>query len=550
MKKFFALLLAVLTLAGLSTAAFAASSYPVYTQDQILGLLSQSAGAGKSFSLDGFLPVYNYWGGLSGSDIITNWFGQCPNDKCSGRAYFYVANGVIYWECPTCHDSGVLSAKKPASGTKTPVCPGCGKSDFDRYTGSIIDGSAILDLLVCRYCGRWIAADPIQPTTPSANVPKTMTCLHSGCSKTAEFKTLFYENGKLLAQYKCSADHTFNIVVDEDSWYYPGSYYPSYSYYSVNVVSAAGGDYEIKGSAYAKYGEDKTVVFYPKTGYALAEVLVNGSSVTPKNNSVTFTVKSDTTVRPYFVKTETLKDYTITLTASGNGTVTAAKNSKYLSSYAKVTAKNSDTVVYNFIAGSGRYKVADVKIDGVSRGSLSSYTFTKLTANHTVEVTFGWQNPYVDIESKYLAAVEYVTEGGIMGAAAKDKNGSLYFSGRNAVTVGDFVAALAELSDTEGKLNDATDRRNWAVNYGVVTNKTDFDAALTVQQACTIVKNYLEALEDLNRVTFAKLNRKASVRDNAISLNLATASTFDTNRAMHRYDIAAVCRLIARLSYK
>ena len=291
-------------------------------------------------------------------------------------------------------------------------------------------------------------------------------------------------------------------------------------------------------------------MFYPKTGYALAEVLVNGSSVTPKNNSVTFTVKSDTTVRPYFVKTETLKDYTITLTASGNGTVTAAKNSKYLSSYAKVTAKNSDTVVYNFIAGSGGYKVVDVKIDGVSRGSLSSYTFTKLTANHTVEVTFGWQNPYVDIESKYLAAVEYVTEGGIMGAAAKDKSGKLYFSGRNAVTVGDFVAALAELSDTEGKLNDATDRRNWAVNYGVVTNKTDFDAALTVQQACTIVKNYLEALEDLNRVTFAKLNRKASVRDNAISLNLATASTFDTNRTMHRYDIAAVCRLIARLSYK
>ena len=147
-------------------------------------------------------------------------------------------------------------------------------------------------------------------------------------------------------------------------------------------------------------------------------------------------------------------------------------------------------------------------------------------------------------------ALRALTEGGIMGAAAKDKNGSLYFSGRNAVTVGDFVAALAELSDTEGKLNNATDRRNWAVNYGVVTNKTDFDAALTVQQACTIVKNYLEALEDLNRVTFAKLNRKASVRDNAISLNLATASTFDTNRTMHRYDIAAVCRLIARLSYK
>ena len=59
-----------------------------------------------------------------------------------------------------------------------------------------------------------------------------------------------------------------------------------------------------------------------------------------------------------------------------------------------------------------------------------------------------------------------------------------------------------------------------------------------------------EVLEDVNKVTFAKLDRKAAVRDNAVSLNLATAATFDKNRDLHRYDLAAICRLIARLDYK
>ena len=57
-------------------------------------------------------------------------------------------------------------------------------------------------------------------------------------------------------------------------------------------------------------------------------------------------------------------------------------------------------------------------------------------------------------------------------------------------------------------------------------------------------------LEDLNKVTFTKLVRRGTVRENAISLNLATAKTFDANRNLHRYDLAAICRLIARLDYK
>ena len=234
---------------------------------------------------------------------------------------------------------------------------------------------------------------------------------------------------------------------------------------------------------------------------------------------------------------------------NGNGSVSAVKNGATLRSSASVSAKYADTVAYNFIPASRSYGVADVKIDGKSVGAVSSYSFSRLSANHTVDVTFAWRNPYADIESKYLSAVEYVTAGGIMGAYST-ANGKYYFSGRTGITVGDLVNALAELSDTSGKLNTNDDRRAWAINYGIVSKKTEFTAACDVQQACTIIKNYLEVLEDLNKVTFTKLVRNGTVRENAVSLNLATAKTFDGNRNLHRYDLAAICRLIARLDYK
>ena len=121
MKKILALVLAVLTLMGLSTAVFAGA--PVYTQDQILSILTGGEGSGLSISLNDFLPVLGFWG--SGSDLVTSWVSDCPKDSCNGEAYYYVDNGDIRWFCKKCMDSGVLSMKEKDNKL---VCPGCGKT--------------------------------------------------------------------------------------------------------------------------------------------------------------------------------------------------------------------------------------------------------------------------------------------------------------------------------------------------------------------------------------------------------------------------------------
>ena len=557
MKKIFALVLAVLTVLGLSSAAFAAT---VYNASDLAGLLNGgiviSGGNGGYGSLYG-TGLENLFGGLvdaSGNKIYdsvyTSWFDACPKETCDGTALFYVENGRIKWICTKCDSSGVIGGSGTDSGSGTVhtavFCKTCGKSDMLVLVNHTVKDGKYYDVYYCSRCDQLTYVENKVPSAGSADyygLEQTMSCL-KGCGKTATLKGYVIKDDQLYAQYECPNHHTFDVRVD-NTYYSGGSFYRGYT---IQVVSATGGSYYLDNSS-ARYGDSRTVYFYPAEGYALSSVTVNGVDATVRDNKVTFIVTGDTVVRPSFVKTISYKDFTITAKTNGNGSISASKNNAGLKSAATVTAKNADRVVYNFYPASRNYRVSDVKIDGKSQGAIGSYTFTGLTANHTVEVTFSWINPYCDVEAKYLSAVEYATEAGLMGPY-NSVGGKTYFSGRSGITVGDLVFALTELSDTAARLNSDADRIAWAVNYGIISKNTNLNVACDVQRACTLVKLYLEALEDLNKVSFTKLNRWDTVRNNAISLNLATGKTFDGNRTLHRYDLASICRLIARLEYK
>jgi hypothetical protein len=96
---------------------------------------------------------------------------------------------------------------------------------------------------------------------------------------------------------------------------------------------------------------------------------VGGSSPT-----VSLTLNGDTTVNATF----TLKTYTITATAGAHGSISP-----------------TGTVVVNYgasqqftIIPENPYGIAEVKVDGLSVGAVSSYNFQNVTANHTIEASF------------------------------------------------------------------------------------------------------------------------------------------------------------------
>ncbi|MCR4904609.1 MAG: hypothetical protein K6A33_00900, partial [Clostridiales bacterium] len=452
MKKLLALVLAVVTVLGLSAASFAATPAAAYTEEDLLKYL---VGYHTStYSLQDILPLiggtgtsgaagtygtYGSYGVDLSNTILTSWIDTCPKEGCDGVAYFFVENGSVKWVCTKCKATGTISVPKPEPehSHAAVVCGTCGKSDMLTFLETGLKEGKKYDIYYCSRCKKLLYTNPaIADDTP---VSKTISCNTPGCKKEAVFEKYYVYDGRLIARYVCANGHTSDIYVGS------GSGSSVWGYYTVTVVASAGGTYEISGGQYGKFGDKKIVTFTPKSGYTLTSVTVDGEAVVPKNNEITFYVNGDTVIRATFTRIADLKDYTITVKKTGDGSVNIAKNSENLSSSAKVTAKNIDTVVLSFIP-SASAKIVDVKVDGKSVGAVKSYTFKDLTADHAVEVTFSGNavsSTYADVEDKYAAAVEYVTTAKIMGAY-KTEGGKAYFCGRTGITVGDLVRALAE----------------------------------------------------------------------------------------------------------
>ena len=363
MKKLLALVLAVVTVLGLSAASFAAFPAPTYTEEDLLKYL---VGYHTStYSLKDILPLIGEVGGTGTSGlagynlsdaILTSWVDTCPEEGCDGVAFFCVDNGVIKWACYKCHKTGTIDPPKPEPEQPhcTVVCPTCKKSDKLSFWKTGLKEGKEYDIYICSRCMKLVFAEPFcKDDTP---VSGKITCHTVGCKKDAAFEGYYVYDGKLIARYVCASGHISDVYVGYGSDRF-------WTYYCVTVASSAGGDYEISGGQKARYGDMKTVTFIPKAGYALSSVTVNGESVVPQNNKISFPVYGDVVVRPTYVRIVDTKDYTVTVKTTGNGTVSISKNSVYQSPSSKVIAKSTDSVVLSFVP-SASASVLDVRVDG------------------------------------------------------------------------------------------------------------------------------------------------------------------------------------------
>src|SRR5439155_14095274 len=108
--------------------------------------------------------------------------------------------------------------------------------------------------------------------------------------------------------------------------------------------------------------------------YSIADVLVDGSSVGAVS-SYTFTnVTTDHTIAASF----SLNVYTIAASAGSGGSISPSGN----------VSLNCGSSQSFSIAADPCYSIADVLVDGSSVGALASYTFSNVTANHTIAASF------------------------------------------------------------------------------------------------------------------------------------------------------------------
>jgi tripartite motif-containing protein 71 len=144
--------------------------------------------------------------------------------------------------------------------------------------------------------------------------------------------------------------------------------------YTINVAVGLGGNITPTGSIPVNPGASQTFIITPNVGYHVADVRIDGISVGPVTTYTFSNVTSAHTIEATFA----INQYTFIATAGPNGTIVPS---------GAVTVDHGGNLSFTITPNPG-YRVSDVKVDGGSIGLVATYTFTNVTAAHTIEASF------------------------------------------------------------------------------------------------------------------------------------------------------------------
>ena len=144
--------------------------------------------------------------------------------------------------------------------------------------------------------------------------------------------------------------------------------------YSITASTGAGGSITPNGATTVNYGASQAYTVTAAAGYGIADVKVDGISVGPVGTYSFASVSANHSISATFA----LNSYTITASAGTGGSITPS---------GATTLNYGASQSYTIVAATG-YGIADVKVDGASVGSVGSYSFASVSANHTISATF------------------------------------------------------------------------------------------------------------------------------------------------------------------
>lgn len=144
--------------------------------------------------------------------------------------------------------------------------------------------------------------------------------------------------------------------------------------YTITSSSSANGSIAPLGGISVEEGTDQSFSITPSDGYQVADVLVDGASVGVVSTYTFQQVNADHTISVQFA----LSSYSISASADAGGSISPSGS---------IDVEHGTT--QEFAVGSAvGYQVADVLVDGVSVGAVSSYLFDSVNADHTIHATF------------------------------------------------------------------------------------------------------------------------------------------------------------------
>jgi len=227
------------------------------------------------------------------------------------------------------------------------------------------------------------------------------------------------ENGQAEISYIQDPDETYPITVSVSKpGYVAGVLTPTAK--TITASAGTGGSISPSGSVSVDYGADQSFSITPATGYAIADVLVDGESVGAESTYTFENVTADHTISVSFSQIT----FNITASSGENGSIDPGGST---------TVNYGSDQLYTFTPDTG-YEVDTVKVDGQSTTVTgNTYTFMNVTDNHTIEVTFqvvveetAWSKTYglADWYCEYHTyGLDVTDDGGYVFAAEGDIDG-------------------------------------------------------------------------------------------------------------------------------
>ena len=240
--------------------------------------------------------------------------------------------------------------------------------------------------------------------------------------------------------------------------------------YTITASSGTNGTVTPAGTTTVSSGVGQVYTITPSTGYHVASVLVDGSPV----GTVTSYTFSNVTANHTISATFAINTYTITASSGTNGTVTPAGTT---------TVSSGVGQVYTITPSTG-YHVASVLVDGSPVGTVTSYTFSNVTANHTISATFE-NDTYTAITSANNATFIVGFSGTFTVTTSGYPSPALSETGTLPTGV-TFNASTGVLSGTPAAGTGGVYNITFTAANGVAPNATQ-DFTLTVKQAPAII---------------------------------------------------------------
>jgi hypothetical protein len=144
--------------------------------------------------------------------------------------------------------------------------------------------------------------------------------------------------------------------------------------YTIDASAGMGGSIAPSGSVSVPEGMNQTFDITPDMGYAIDDVLVDSVSQGAVSDYTFTDVQEDHTISATFFQVT----HTLTATAGAGGTISPS---------GMVIVPEGMNQTFTIAASSG-FAIDDVLVDSVSQGAVASYTFTNVTANHTISAEF------------------------------------------------------------------------------------------------------------------------------------------------------------------